>query len=175
MGDALRRLICSSRGIASEDVDGTEVDKLFSVFKVELDKLTGKMNTEIKGTSSVFSQLRARGIKVFVGSGFPDPVVQAIVKNMEWSVDGALSSDALGAGRPDPIMVTKAMELGGVSDKNRVVKVGDTVVDIEEGRNAGVSTVAVLTGTQSKDKLQAAGPDCIIDSVADFIQLSGAK
>merc|ERR1712066_505377 len=110
----------------------------------------------------------ARDIKVCVGSGFPDHVVRAIVRNMGWSVDGAFSSEALGAGRPDPVMVNAAMSHCGVTDPRRVVKVGDTVVDIEEGRNAGVHTVAVLTGTQSREKLEAAGPDCIIQSVADL-------
>mmetsp|Transcript_58021 Transcript_58021/g.188849 ORF Transcript_58021/g.188849 Transcript_58021/m.188849 type:complete len:139 (+) Transcript_58021:339-755(+) len=66
------------------------------------------------------------------------------------------------------VMVTAAMERCGVTDPRRVVKVGDTVVDVEEGRNAGVFTVSVLTGTQSRDKLAAAGPDCIIPSVADL-------
>ncbi|CAE8619709.1 unnamed protein product [Polarella glacialis] len=131
------------------------------------------MNTEVAGTSAVFARLRAADSKVFVGSGFPQHVVSAIVKNMAWDVDGALSSDALGAGRPDPIMVNKAMELSGVIDRSRVVKVGDTVVDIDEGRNAGVVTVAVLTGTQSRQKLEAAKPDFIIESVAELPKLLG--
>mmetsp|Transcript_20225 Transcript_20225/g.63365 ORF Transcript_20225/g.63365 Transcript_20225/m.63365 type:complete len:243 (+) Transcript_20225:44-772(+) len=168
--EAIRRLLCSSRGLSSEDVDEAEVDKLFGIFKSELDKLTSCMNTEIAGTSATFQQLRSRGIKIFVGSGFPDHVVQAIVANMGWAVDGALSSEALGAGRPDPVMVFKAMELSGVprGEGRRVVKVGDTVVDVEEGRNAGAYTVAVLTGTQSREKLEAAKPDLIIGSVAEL-------
>merc|ERR1712232_1435387 len=106
------------------------------------------------------------GIRVCVGSGFPAKVVEPIVEAMGWSIDGAFSSEALGAGRPDPIMVKAAMDKCGVSDVRKVVKVGDTVVDIEEGKNGGAWTVAVLTGTQSREKLAAANPDCIIESVA---------
>jgi len=169
--EALRRLLQCTRGSGAEEVGDAEVNALFEIFKVELDKLTAGLNTEIAGSSAAFAQLRERGIKVFVGSGFPDKVVQGIVANMGWTVDGALSSEALGSGRPDPIMVHEAMRLSGVSDSRCVVKVGDTVVDIEEGRNANVFTVAVLTGTQSREKLQAAGPDCILASVADLPQL----
>jgi len=167
--EALRRLVCASRGI--ESAEDSEVDTLFSIFKVELDKLTGSMNTEIKGTTDVIKELRGRGIKVCVGSGFPQAVVDAIAANMGWAVDGVFSSDALGAGRPDPIMVTAAMQHCGVTDARRVVKVGDTAVDIEEGKNAGVWTVSVLTGTQGREKLAALEPDCIIPSVVELPQL----
>lgn len=167
--EALHRLLCVSRGI--EHADAAEVDALFSIFRLELDKLTGCMKTEIKGTSDVFAELRKRGIKVCVGSGFPQAAVDTIVANMGWAVDAVFSSEALGAGRPDPVMVNKAMEHCGITDRRRVVKVGDTSVDIEEGRNAGVFTVAVLTGTQSRDKLATLEPDCIIPSVAELPQM----
>ena len=49
-----------------------------------------------------------------------------------------------------------------------VVKVGDTAVDVEEGKAAGCRTVAVLSGTQGREKLEAAGPSLILDSVADL-------
>jgi len=167
--EALRKLLSSIRGLQdAAAVEESEVEKLFALFKVELDKLIAFMDTEVVGTSATFDALRKRGVKICVGSGFPDHVVQGIVKNMGWAVDAAFSSEALGAGRPDPVMVTAAMERCGVTDPRRVVKVGDTVVDVEEGRNAGVFTVSVLTGTQSRDKLAAAGPDCIIPSVADL-------
>merc|ERR1712008_316546 len=105
-------------------------DKLFAIFKVELDKLTACMNKEIAGTTQTFSTLRAHGLRVCVGSGFPEKVVQAIASAMAWTVDGVFSSESLGAGRPDPIMVHAAMKQCDVSDSRRVVKVGDTVVDI---------------------------------------------
>lgn len=168
--EALRKLVGSTRGIEESAVDAVEVDKLFKIFCEELDKLTAFMNTEVIGTSATFECLRKHGVKICVGSGFPAHVVDGIVKNIGWSVDAAFSSETLGAGRPDPIMVKAAMEKCGVTDPRRVVKVGDTVVDIEEGRNAGVVTVAVLTGTQSAEKLSAASPDCIIPSVADLPQ-----
>eukprot|EP00929_Paragymnodinium_shiwhaense_P104877 TRINITY_DN69679_c0_g1_i1.p2 TRINITY_DN69679_c0_g1~~TRINITY_DN69679_c0_g1_i1.p2 ORF type:complete len:261 (-),score=72.32 TRINITY_DN69679_c0_g1_i1:226-948(-) len=169
--EALRRLLCATRSLDEDKVDADEVEQLFKHFKVELDKLTAGMNTEIKGTSEVFAELRKRNIKVCVGSGFPQHVVDGIVKNMGWCVDGVFSSDALGAGRPDPIMINAAMERCGVTERRRVVKVGDTAVDIEEGRNAGVFCVSVLTGTQGREKLAALNPDSIIPSVADLLQL----
>nr|AKA95151.1 phosphonoacetaldehyde hydrolase [Karlodinium veneficum] len=169
--EALRRLLCSQRGLAEGTADEAEVDSLFAIFKVELDKLTANMKKEIAGTTETFSILREHGIRICVGSGFPAKVVESIVEAMGWTVDCAFSSEALGAGRPDPVMVKAAMEKCSISDSRKVVKVGDTVVDIEEGKNGGAWTVAVLTGTQSREKLAAASPDCIIESVADLPKL----
>lgn len=162
---ALRLLLDSLR---SEKAEDSEVDKLFKIFEQQLDKLMESMNSEIKGTSETFAELRKRGVKICVGSGFPEHVVQKIVANLGWSVDGAFSSVTLGEGRPNPIMILEAMKKCGVTDPKRVVKVGDTKVDIDEGRNAGVHCVSVLTGTQSREELEAKKPDCIIDSVADL-------
>lgn len=119
--------------------------------------------------ASVFQALRGRGIRIGVGSGFPTDVVEGIVERLGWAraglVDYYASSEQVGAGRPSPAMVQAAMAAVAVSDPRRVVKVGDTVMDVMEGRNAGVWTVAVLTGTQGQARLKVAEPDAILDSI----------
>ena len=142
-------------------IEQAEVDLVYKTFEAELEKLSCRINSEITGTSACFQELRRRGIKVCVGSGFPEHVVESIVKNLGWSVDGFFSSAKLGAGRPDPIMIHAAMKSCGVQIPERVVKIGDTKVDVEEGKNARAWTVSVLTGTQPREKLEAAGPDSL--------------
>lgn len=51
------------------------------------------------------------------------------------------------------------------------VYVGDMRTDIEAGKNAGMKTVAVLTGFDGFDTLKATAPDAIIASVAQFHQV----
>src|SRR5262249_11687511 len=60
------------------------------------------------------------------------------------------------AGRPWPWMIFRIMEATGICPPAAVVKVGDTVPDIEEGRNAGVWTGGV-TDTGSTVGMTAAG------------------
>ena len=52
-------------------------------------------------------------------------------------VDGKVSSYDVREGRPAPYMIFKMMHDLDSSDVRRVAKVGDTVRDIQEGRNAG--------------------------------------
>jgi phosphoglycolate phosphatase-like HAD superfamily hydrolase len=66
------------------------------------------------------------------------------------------------------VMVQAAMAAVGVTDPRAVAKVGDTVVDVEEGKAAGCVTVSVLSGTQGRAALEAAAPDLVLPSVAEL-------
>jgi pyrophosphatase PpaX len=52
------------------------------------------------------------------------------------------------------------------ADKN--VYVGDTRADILAGRAAGMTSVGVLTGFDSRSNLESARPSVILPSVADL-------
>ncbi|MCK0440646.1 HAD hydrolase-like protein [Gordonia alkaliphila] len=79
-----------------------------------------------------------------------------------------VTTDDVPAGRPAPCMIFRAMERCRVQDVSRVIAVGDTAVDVQAGRNAGATAVGVLTGQTGRALLAAAGPDHILDSVADI-------
>jgi len=51
--------------------------------------------------------------------------------------------------------------------------VGDSIVDIKAGKNAGAKTVAVLSGIFSREELENEKPDLILESVnklPDFLE-----
>ena len=163
---AVRSLLASQLGSPPSD---ESVGVVHRCFEATLDRLLTSGVREMPGTSEVFRTLRVSGASVWVGSGFPEHVVDGIVNSLGWRyhglVDGVLS--AADGSRPDPAMIHKAMRESGVSSATDAVKVGDTVADIEEGKNAGSPTIAVLSGTQGRAKLEAAAPDWIVRSVAD--------
>jgi phosphoglycolate phosphatase-like HAD superfamily hydrolase len=66
-------------------------------------------------------------------------------------------------------MIQAIMEQCGIEDAGRVVKVGDTEVDVLEGRNAGCGmVVAVTTGACTQSQLANYEPDFIIDSLQEL-------
>jgi len=167
--EALAKIYKQCQPVDSESVP---VDDLYRTFCTHLERYASEVDQEIPGTTRVFEFLKKKGIKICVGSGFPQNIVDKLVKRLGWTlVDSAYSSVSLGKGRPDPIMIQVAMKEHGVVDPKQVVKVGDTKVDVEEGKNASCWTVSVLTGTQSKEMLVNSGPDFIISSVANLPQL----
>jgi HAD superfamily hydrolase (TIGR01509 family) len=49
--------------------------------------------------------------------------------------------------------------------------VGDSVVDIKAGKNAGAKTVAVLSGIFSKEELERQKPDLILENIGELSDL----
>ena len=120
-----------------------------------------------------FQQLKQQGIKVALNTGFTRAVTNAILQRLQWTtpetIDMVLCSDEVPEGRPQPDMIKAIMQQLDVTDSKAVVKVGDTRVDVEEGRNAGCGlVVSVTTGAYSRNELALCKPDHIIDSLADL-------
>lgn len=169
--EALKVLLVEQLGAGAAEPSPEAVDELYIAFKQELNRVLPRINQELPGASAAFRALKSAGIKVCVGSGFPQSTVDTIVGTLGWRgglVDHAFSSETLGHGRPHPAMVYAAMEATGVTDPRGVVKVGDTVVDVEEGKAAGCLTISVLSGTQGREALERAHPDLLLQSVAEL-------
>jgi phosphonatase-like hydrolase len=165
--DTIRELLRENGAHVSDAEVGTLLNRFSGLLEAALSEFT-----EIPGTTETFAFLHERGIRVGVGSGFPQELVDRLVTRFQWQkrglIDYAASTETTGAGRPDPRMIQQAMARFQIRDSRAVLKVGDTVVDIEEGKNAGAWTAAVLSGTQSGETLQAAGPDFILGSVFEL-------
>jgi phosphoglycolate phosphatase len=69
--------------------------------------------------------------------------------------------------KPDPAPLKVAMEFCGAVPSETVM-VGDSSIDIEAGKAAGVITCAVTGGYHSREQLLAAGPDLIIDNLLEL-------
>jgi phosphonatase-like hydrolase len=170
--EAVARLLELRGGPAA----AADVDRITARLLARIGEVLGRARG-IPGASETFAFLHDRGVRVALASGLPDALVRAVAERMGWIerglVDYVTSAEAAGGGRPDPAMVLDAMAHFGITDSRTVLKVGDTVADVEEGKNAGAWTVSVLTGTQGRDALAAAHPDFILDSVADVPGLFG--
>jgi phosphonatase-like hydrolase len=127
---------------------------------------------EIQGASDTFRWLKEHGVAVGVGSGFPAIVTHDIVKHLKWEEKGLIDywicSEIVDEERPSPAMIRRTMRHCHIRDPSQVVKVDDTAIGIEEGHNAKAHTVAVLTGTQRREKIEAAKPDAILPSIREL-------
>jgi phosphoglycolate phosphatase-like HAD superfamily hydrolase len=66
-------------------------------------------------------------------------------------------------------MILFAMNTLQILEGENVIKVGDSVIDIEEGKNANCKfSIGITTGAHTKDQLAAAKPSYIIDNIYDI-------
>jgi phosphonatase-like hydrolase len=131
--------------------------------------------TLIDGVERTFAWLRERDVKIVLTTGFYRRVTDIILEAAGWGpnvVDGSVSSDEVSQGRPAPYMIFSAMVKTGVMDVRRVIKVGDTMRDLQAGMNAGVrGVVGVLSGSQDVDRLGTVAHTHLIASVAKLPDL----
>lgn len=130
----------------------------------------------IPGVEEVFQKLRAADVRIVLNTGFTRPTLDALVTKMGWDdlVDASVTPAEAGEGRPSPAMIGHSMRLVAVDLSSEVAVVGDTVSDVESGRAAGAGLViSVLTGAHSREVLEGAGPDHIVESIVDVPELLG--
>jgi len=54
---------------------------------------------------------------------------------------------------------------------SRAVYVGDTIEDVAMGKAAGVTTVAIVGGFSSREALERAGPEFLLQSLGELAGL----
>lgn len=125
----------------------------------------------------VFTALKHKGIKIALNTGFSRLITDTILHRLRWDdrsalIDKVICSDEVLHGRPYPDMIEVIIDELGISSPAEVLKVGDTEVDVEEGRNAGCGkVVSVTTGAYTRDQLETYHPDFIIDDLEELLPI----
>jgi phosphonatase-like hydrolase len=128
----------------------------------------------IDGALEAFDQLRQRGVKVCLTTGFAPSTRQALIESLGWAdhIDLALSPTDCGRGRPEPDMIFGAMDRLGVPDAGEVAVVGDTTSDLEAGTRAGArAVIGVLSGAHDAATLSTVPHTALIDDITELIDV----
>ena len=121
------------------------------------------------GILKILSDIKAEGIKIGVVSNKFDSAVKELCKKYFGDlVDTAIGQSDDVLKKPAPDGVFKAMkELG--ADKNSTIYAGDSDVDVQTAKNAGLPCIGVKWGFRDKKDLE--GADFIIDTPCDIIKI----
>lgn len=90
------------------------------------------------------------------------------VCGFDGAVDVLVGADDVTRGKPDPEAVRRALSGLPGADPARCVFVGDSPYDLVAGRAAGVRTVGITTGPFTRARLEAEGPDHLVQRLADL-------
>lgn len=172
---------------------GVDLEALYADF-VPLQMTAIVAHTDlIPGVAELAGRLRARGLKIGTTTGYTREMLAPLAARAAgqgFTADAMRTPEEVGGGRPHPWMLWSLLQQFQVSAAAAAVKIGDTVSDIDEGRHAGVWTIAVArtgneTGlteaelaalspgdrealvTSARNRLAAAGAHCVVESAAD--------
>ena len=117
-----------------------------------------------------FNDLREKNIIVSLNTGYNRDFQKKIIDyfNMESYIDDYISSEDVPFGRPEPFMIYKLMKQNNIHFPKDVIKVGDTKIDMLEGKSAKCGMiVGVLSGADSKKELERYSTH-IIDNITNL-------
>ncbi len=135
---------------------------------VRLDALfshAADFSVPVTDLAAFFARLHARGFKLGVASSDNERSIRQTAKRFGFAeyIDYVAGYDSGHGTKPEPGMVLGFCAATGL-DPSEVAVVGDNNHDLHMGRNAKVGlTVAVLTGTGSRESLAAASDHCLND------------
>ena len=143
-----------------------DIDALYAEFIPLQVECLPKYGDLIPGTVKTISTLRERGIRVAANTGYNRQMMEIVLREAAkggFEPDAAVCASDVAAGRPAPWMALRCMEEIGAYPAASVVHVGDTLVDIEAGLNAGAWSIGVVESgnmlARSAEELEALDPE----------------
>ncbi|MFP5079375.1 HAD-IA family hydrolase [Pedobacter sp. JCM 36344] len=125
--------------------------------------------------AELFSTLKERGILTILNTGYQRTVAESIIEKLKWNegteYDKLVTATDVSGSRPEPDMIQFAAEEFGIVP-SEVIKIGDSIIDIQEGKNAGCAlSIGITTGAHTAKQLQSANPDYIIDNLLELLPI----
>ena len=173
-----------------------DMEELYVKFEEKLYEVVASYSTPIDGVVETVNRLRDSGIKIGSTTGYNNQMMTKVIpaaKEQGYEPDCIVTPDIIGLGRPTPFMLNECMRVLNVYPPKKVVKVGDTITDIHEGKNAGAWSIGILVGSNllglTKDEYDSipaaeldvlkdmttkkyleAGADMVIDNITELPQ-----
>ena len=132
----------------------------------------GDKSRPFEGVRPMMAQLKANGLALCILSNKPDSAVQPLAERYFADLVCLAVGEVEGVRRkPCPDMLQAAADRLGF-DLRRCLYVGDSEVDIDTAKNAGVDCVCVSWGFRSREELIRAGATDIIDAPEALVALA---
>jgi len=174
-----------------------DVDSMYAAFvPIQLEAIQ-KHAELVPGLLEAVEQLRSQEIQIAGTTGYFKAAAAAVAVKATaagYTPDANFCADDVPQGRPAPWMIYRAMESLGVFPPSSVVKVGDTVADIQSGLSAGCWSIGVCDSSSlvglslsqlneldadqreaklanARETIMNAGAHAVIDTIADLPQL----
>ena len=164
---SMERIREEFKRIHGRDFTDQDVDEMHEKFAASLMKILDQFSDPKDYVVDTVAKLRDAGLMIGSTTGYTDAMMEIVTKEAAkagYKPDCWFSPDSTGhMGRPYPYMIFKNMEALKVTGVDKVMKVGDTLSDIREGKNAGVFTVGIIEGSSemglTKEEYAALSPE----------------
>ena len=168
LGNGVRRLIGQAVPQGEANPFYEDVLKSFREYYLEhqLDK-----TRPYPGILELLGELRRRGVRVAVVSNKFNDATCALCKHFfKGLVDVAIGEREGIRKKPAPDLVNEALRQLGAK-RETAVYVGDSDVDIQTARNAGIPCISVLWGFRNRDFLISHGATTLVENPMEMLKV----
>lgn len=167
VGNGVEKLV---RRAVPADTDEAEILDTLSVFKGYYAQHNNDVTAPYPGISELLAALKAQGVRMAIVSNKNDPNVKALARM--YFPDTITLAVGEGNGvrpKPCPDSVLHVMNQWQ-STPVRTLYVGDSDVDIQTARNAGVDCASVCWGFRPEEELRQSGATLLIHTAEELLE-----
>lgn len=165
----MRRMLTFTAGGFTEE----EVSRVRRIYDNAYASDPMRQVTEYPGMGETLSFMKQCGLKLAVFSNKPDDMTQQVAQHLYPGLFHAVRGQQAGVPlKPSPegaLLLAKELQVL----PSECLYIGDTWVDMETGRNAGMKAIGVLWGFRDREELEKAGADAIISRPEELKALAG--
>ncbi len=168
LGNGLLRLIELS---VPEGTDVEKTEQVCADFREHYLKHCEDRTRPFDGMMEVLEKLQEKGIRMAIVSNKPDAAVKELANKYFAEVLTTAIGERKGVKRkPEPDSVLEAMRILG-AEKESTLYVGDSEVDRETAKNAGVPCVLVTWGFREEELLRSLEPEFLIHEPGKILEI----
>ena len=170
VGDGARVLMERAL-LAAGEKDYGRLEESLGIYRRIFDENCTYHVTPYAGMEDVLRRLKEKGIRLAVLSNKPHRQTVKVVEAVfgKELFDCAQGQQEGVKRKPDPAGIYRILEKLGVSVED-CVYVGDSEVDLETGKRAGVRTVSVGWGFRTRKELEDAGAGRILERTEELLE-----
>lgn len=167
VGNGIRRLMI--RAVPNGE-DNPEFEAVFAEFSQYYALHCNDRTKPYEGIEELINKLKEKNINLAIVSNKVDSAVQILKKRYFPQIPVAVGDREGMARKPAADSLILAMSECGAC-KDTTIYVGDSEVDIETAKNAGVKCISVLWGFRDKALLLESGAEIFIESPLQLLEL----
>jgi phosphoglycolate phosphatase len=167
--EALVRKLFSGSGVTEE-----ELPSLVEAFRRDYHEHCADKTRLYQGVEQTLKELQGAGYKMAVVTNKPERISMRILELL--GVAGhfgcVIGGNSCPTKKPDPGPLLEACRRLGVPLQDACM-IGDSRVDIEAGRNAGIPALGILGGIGDEALLRKAGPSLLLKDFSGLNEIFG--
>ncbi|MBA2124363.1 hypothetical protein B9J78_05450 [bacterium Unc6] len=141
------------------------------IYREKYSKILGTHTKVLPFVEETLKRLKELGVKIAVASNKTGNFSRKLVKMfpIHKHIDLVLCGDDVQNHKPAPELLLQIIKYFNVP-KEDTLYVGDMTIDIETGKNAGIKTIAVLTGSNDFETLKKSKAEYIHQNISCVLQ-----